>query len=738
MYRFFLLTTAATGAALCFGSPALAQIADGSAGNVETVVVTAQRLAEARNGIETQLGASTYTVTAKQIDNAPGGENTLLNQVILQAPGAAQDSFGQLHIRGEHNGLQYRLNGIIIPEGISVFGQTLDPRLADSVKLITGALPAEYGDRTAGIIDVQTKTGVFEPGGQVGVYGGTHGEINPSIDYGGSSGGFNYFVSGDWQTNTLGIESPDGSSDPLHDRTKQWHGFAYLQYLLDQNSSVTAILGTSNAMFEIPNSHGLQPSGLDGIVGLGPLNAGSGDFVLNANGQTAFPSEGLDERQREITHYAILSYLRSQGNFDFQISGFGRYSSLLFTPGANVGDIIFNGLGQTAYKRDEAYGLQAEGAYHFGDAHTIRFGVLYQADDLLSNTSSVVLATMSGGIGNPNPNPLCSDPANTCQSSNVSLTLVDNGTKHAWSYGVYLQDEWKVLDTLTINYGVRFDQFQAFDAESQLSPRVNAVWMPTATTTVHAGYSRYFSPPPIELVAATDIALFDNTTAAASHVDTTPRAERADYYDIGINQVLMEGFAVGVDSYYKASRNLIDEGQFGAPIILTPFNYLSGRQYGVEFTGSYSSDNFSSYLNAAYERAAGRNIVTSEFQFSPSDLAYIATHYIPLDHQQIVTVSAGASYMWQKFRFSADLLYGSGLRKSLVNPNDSHVPAYTQVNVGLSRSLDFLGTDGLTARFDVINLFDEKYEIRDGTGIGVGAPQFGPRRGFFVGLSKAL
>src|SRR5476651_2413245 len=177
MYRNFLFATTATAAALTYSTAAYAQISDGSSGSVETVVVTAQKLAEARNGIETQLGASTYTVTARDIDNEPGGENTLLNQVILQAPGAAQDSFGQLHIRGEHNGLQYRLNGIIIPEGISVFGQTLDPRLAESVKLITGALPAEYGDRTAGIFDVQTKTGMFDEGGQVGVYGGSHSQI---------------------------------------------------------------------------------------------------------------------------------------------------------------------------------------------------------------------------------------------------------------------------------------------------------------------------------------------------------------------------------------------------------------------------------------------------------------------------------------------------------------------------------------------------------------------------------
>ena len=703
-------------AALSPLSCAFAQVEGGTSQPVETVVVTAQRLANARNGIQTQTGASTYTITSKDIDIEPGGQNTLLNQVILQAPGAAQDSFGQLHIRGEHNGLQYRLNGIIIPEGISVFGQTLDPRLADSVKLIDGALPAEYGDRTAGIIDVQTKTGLFEPGGDVGIYGGSHGQIAPSFDYGGSSGGFNYFVSGDYTTDTLGIESPDGSVDPLHDRTKQWHGFAFLQDILDANSSVTAILGTSNDMFEIPNSRGLEPTGLDGVNGLGP------NGVLEVNGQSTFLSNDLDERQREITHYAILSYLRSQGPVDFQISAFGRYSSLYYTPGGDVGDLLYDGIAQTAYKRDEAYGVQAEAAWHAGESHTVRFGVVYQADDLVSDTSSVVLPV--DGSGN--------------QTSDVPLTILDDGTKHAWSYGLYVQDEWKLFPTLTVNYGVRFDQFQAFDAENQISPRLNMVWTPNDTTTVHAGFARYFSPPPIELVGTTDIALFDGTTAQASHQDDTPKAERADYYDIGVSQKLGDQVTLGLDSFYKASHNMIDEGQFGAPIILTPFNYLTGRQYGLELTGTYSQGDFSSYANAAYERADGRDIVSSQFQFDPGDLAYIADHFIPLDHQQIVTVSAGASYLWLGTRFSTDLIYGSGLRKDGATPNGEHVPGYVQVNLGISRTFNLWDSKGLTARFDVINLFDEKYEIRDGTGVGVGAPQFGPRRGFFVGLSKAL
>src|SRR5450755_3969313 len=180
-------------------------------GGLEEITVTAERLNEARAGIQTQTGASTYTIDADAVAATPGGDNTLLNQVVMQAPEVAQDSFGQFHIRGEHNGLQYRLNGIILPEGISVFGQTLDPRLAENVRLITGALPAEYGNRTAGIIDIQTKTGVFDNGGVVSMYGGSHSTLAPSVAYGGSSGNFNYFVSGDYTTNTLGVESPDGS-----------------------------------------------------------------------------------------------------------------------------------------------------------------------------------------------------------------------------------------------------------------------------------------------------------------------------------------------------------------------------------------------------------------------------------------------------------------------------------------------------------------------------------------------
>src|SRR5476649_671334 len=223
---------------------------------LDEVVVIAQRLNEARNGIQTQTGASTYTINEAAISAQPGGDNQLLNQVIMQAPEVAQDSFSQFHVRGEHNGLQYRLNGIILPEGISVFGQSLDPRLISSLTLVTGALPAEYGLRTAGIIDLKTKSGVIDPGGSMSVYGGSHGTLQPSFNYGGSSGPLNYFVSGDFLRNDLGIESPDGSSNPIHDHTKQYHGFGSFEYILDEADRVSAVLSSSVGKFQIPNRGG--------------------------------------------------------------------------------------------------------------------------------------------------------------------------------------------------------------------------------------------------------------------------------------------------------------------------------------------------------------------------------------------------------------------------------------------------------------------------------------------------
>ncbi len=671
--------------------------------NLELDVV-AKALDIARGEIQPSLGATVYQLQRPNIESQPQGDNAPVNQLLLQAPGTAQDSFGQLHVRGDHANLQFRINGVQLPEGINVFGQVLQTRLADSVSLITGALPAQYGFRTAGIIDIQTKTGTLDPGGSISMYGGSRGWLQPSIEYGGHVGQVDYYVTAEYQQNSIGIENPTSSFNAIHDDTSQQRGFAYVSGIIDPTTRVSAIFGTSRSEFQIPNSPGQSP-------GLG----------LTVNGVTDFNSATLNENQREITHYGILSLQKKIDDIDFQLSTFSRYSSAYFSPDP-LGDLLFNGIAQTAYRRSIASGVQGDGSYRLSSDHTLRAGIFIQGERSSSATNSLVIGLNPDGS----------------QVSDQPIGIIDDSGKTGWLYGVYLQDEWRILSNLTVNYGARFDIIDEFTHAHQLSPRINIVWLPWENTTLHAGYARYLTPPPFELVGATDIALFANTSAApAVTQNNTARAERDHYFDAGVNQVVFPGFKVGADAYFKIAHDLIDEGQFGAPILLTPFNYQKGLVKGVELTASYDVDNWSLYGNFAISKALGKNIISSQFDFDPADLAYIAGHYIHLDHDQTYSASAGVAYTFpSRTKVSLDLIHGSGLRADGITPNGSSLPDYTQVNLSLVQKIDTGWWKGVELRLDVINLFDTKYEIRNGTGVGVGAPQFGPRRTILAGLTQ--
>ena len=696
-----------------------ADAAAAQAVNAKAIVVTGHKLDEMRASIQPSLGATAYGVDQATIQKLPGGDNQPLNQLILQVPGVVQDGFGQLHVRADHNGLQYRINGTILPEGLAVFGQTLSPRLINSFNLLTGALPAQYGLRTAGIIDITTKTG-FQNKGEISLYGGSHDTIEPSVDYGGSTGSTNYFVSGSFTHNRLGIESVDGSSNPLHDKTNQENAFAYVDHILGDGDRIAFLGGFSNDYFQIPNPRG--------------LHAADGNPGWNVGGQTDYLSNDLNERQLERTGFGAVSWLHHGGDFTWQTSLYARYSELVYRPDV-TGELLFNGQAQQAKKQDFTVGLQSEAAYKISDHHTLRGGVIVSRDRGTSDTDTFVFP------GDYEVDPITLERTRFDQTGQP-IGIVDDERSTEWTESVYLQDEWKIVPTVTLNFGGRYDHYCGFRCEHQFSPRVNAVWQPSRDTTFHAGYARYFSPPPFENVATTSIDSFAHTSAAPTDLkalNTTPFAERQNYFDVGVEQKLGPVTAT-IDGYYRKSKNLVDEGQFGAPIILTPFNYRQGRIYGIEGSLSYSRGPWLAYANIAYAKARGKDIVSGQFNFSPDDLAYIQNHYIFLDHDQRWTGSAGLSYAFedgflQGSKLGGDMLYGSGLRTDGDVPNGGVLKPYAQFNLTASHKFD---RPGLEVRLDVTNVLDHKYQIRDGSGVGVGAPQYGPRRGVFVGVTKDI
>src|SRR5215472_16681798 len=225
---------------LCFaaahliaGAATAQEASPGKAGVSLDLNVVATQLNIARSEIQPSIGATVYDFSRQAIETQPQGDNQPLNQLLLQAPGVAQDSFGQLHVRNDHANLQFRINGVQLPEGINVFGQALQTRLANSVSLITGSLPAQYGLRETGIIDIQTKTGTLDPGGSVTMYGGQQTTLQPSAEWGGTVGQIDYYATGEYLRNAEGIENPAPTFQAIHDNSYQPKGFAYVSYILD-------------------------------------------------------------------------------------------------------------------------------------------------------------------------------------------------------------------------------------------------------------------------------------------------------------------------------------------------------------------------------------------------------------------------------------------------------------------------------------------------------------------------
>ena len=667
-----------------------------------------RQLDRARSRLEPDLGATVYKFGRGAIATLPQGDNAPLNQLLLQAPGVAQDSFGQIHVRGDHNEVQFRLDGVQLPEGLTVFGQALETRFAHSLSLITGALPAEFSYDTAAVIDITTKTGISDPGGEISIYGGARDYFQPSFQYGAHAGAFDIFATGDLLHSRVGIENPTASFNPVHDLSNQTHGLVHLSAIVDPTARVSLLAGASNEFYQIPNNPDQSPS-----------------LGLNVDGITNFDSSALQEHQREITDFGILSLQKEIGPVGVQTSVFTRYSSLYFSPDP-IGDLLFNGLAQTAARSVLSTGEQTDATWSVDPAHTIRAGFQVIGERNVSSTDSSVLPALGSTLAPPD----------------LPFDIHQGSGKTGGLYGIYLQDEWHILRHLILNYGARFDVIDEYTHANQISPRVNVVYEASRTTTIHGGYSKYFIPPPFELVSPTSVAVFNGTSAASEVTqDTIVKPESDNYYDGGITQILLPGWQVGLDAYYKAAQNLIDEGQFGAPIILTAFNYARGEDHGVELNSTYDHGPWSLYGNLSYSRAIGKDIDSAQFNFSAADLATISQRWIHLDHDQRWTGSGGVAYTaFQATRFparlSADLVVGSGLRRAGSTPNGATEPGYYTINISAVQTLHVPGLKATQLRLDVLNLLDRKYQIRDGSGIGVGAPQFGLRRTILVGIAQ--
>ncbi|MFZ6645147.1 TonB-dependent receptor [Undibacterium sp. TJN25] len=681
---------------------------------VSTVEVTAAHLKSARIDLSPKVGTTVYSIDRHMVDTLGQGDSTPFNEVLLRLPGVAQDSkaSGGIHVRDDHANVQYRINGVQLPESITGFGQSIDTRQIDETDFVTGALPAQYGLRTAGIVDIQTKEGHTTPGGRIGILAGSNNYYNPSAEFFGTQGAFNYYVSGSYLSNSLGIENPTSARSAIHDKTEQSKTFGNLSYFVDDNTRLGLMFGTYNGKFQIPNNPGQAPG--FSLTGISDADAGT----------STLPSANLNENQREVNRFLVLSFQKTMGDASYQLSAFHQYSELHFTPDA-LGDLAYNGVASDTLRSNSASGVQGDASYKLNPAHTLRAGFAYTRQTTHSDNTVGVFPTGDDGT----------------QSSTDPFKVVDNSSKTGNIYSLYAQDEWHITAPLTLNYGVRFDRVSAFVQERQWSPRLNLAYKLSDSTALHAGYSRYFTPPPQELASQESINLYANTTnAPAIGTSDNVKSERTHYFDVGISQKVSDNLTLTADAYYKRIANMLDEGQFGQALILSPFNYAKGFAKGLELSAVYNDRNWGGFLNVTLQKAQATNITSGQSLFDPDELAYIANHYIYVDHDQTYSVSGGVHYHFGDSQVSTDFLYGSGLRKTPDGgaPNSASLAAYTTVNAAFTHNWKKTAVGDVEGRVSMINLFDKSYLLRDGSGVGVGAPQFGPRRTLYVGMSTSF
>lgn len=390
---------------------------------------------------ETQAATIT-TVSSEQILQFPAARRTQLTDLITLLVSSAVGGHDNLvHLRGNELSLNTFVNGVsFFDNPHQLFTPGLSPDIIQSVNIITGGFPAEFGNRFGGILDIVTRSGFDAHNhGSVTLGGGTFLRNNLSFDYGGHTKRFGYFIYGGAFESERFLNTPE--RERFHDFGKGARSFVQLDYRLSTSDLFKVVLTGSGTNFELPNT-------------------------------AEDEARGRDFFQRNREQSAILSWTHVfSAASGLNTSFYERSVTSRLVPTSDPFSIQAGGL-----RNDQTFGAKTDYSLYVDSRHAIKAGIDLTLLRLREDFSF--------------------DP----RENEIEIDKFDfRGRKTGGQASVYFQDQVKLTRSLTANLGVRYDQYSLVTSGHALSPRINIAYsLLRSHTVLHFAYNRFFSPPPIE------------------------------------------------------------------------------------------------------------------------------------------------------------------------------------------------------------------------------------------------
>lgn len=670
--------------------------------------------------IQYKASSETYAVSRKDIEELPRGNNVELHDVLLTIPSAVYGSLKQVHIRQDHANLQLRIDGVPIPDTVSsTFSDVISPRAWERADIILGGMEAQYGNKTAAVLDITTKSGTKPGFGSAQLFGGSNQTASPSFEYGGTIGEkFRFYVLNSYTSTNRGIEPPTLGHSIFHGQSERNQTFIRGDYQHDNTNNFSWVFLNSVAKYQIPTMPGraLDPSGQ-----MLPL------LRASKPGFTPVASQAIDENQQENNQYGHMVWRHdvNSSNF-FSLSGYVRQTRATFRTDP------FNLLAYTADPAEpfsassqdrsaNSSGVRFDHTYVPSKEHVIKAG--FQVDRTQAVNKTRIFTFADDGAGNPTGNMI---------NLNADNRLI------GWRQELWVQDQWSPNDRWTFNLGVRGDVVQYQRHEGQISPRIGITYKADQANVFHAFYGRQFTPPNLEAISFTKLNTAGTKAAPENTTNNIVRAERAHYFEVGSYHAPMKWATLQLTGYYKLANYLSDAGQFGTTPMLNYFAFERGWSRGIDGALKLQiTDNLTARGNVAWGQCKGYGLQSGHFLLEQKEINDInSAGGVHCDHQQTLTSSAVAAYRFlERTTLTGQMLFASGLRTAEegAKTNSTHSPSYTIYNMSLTHVIP-LPWDGqkFLVGFDVVNLLDQKYFINQGEGsIGLGVSHAGMPRSFF-------